>query len=104
MTQGKIERFHRSMKNEIRLQHYYLPGELEQEINRFIEYYNNERYHESLNNVTPADVYGGRYEEVITRREQLKRETMKHRRLHNLKPQHHEQHRLHNLTISRSIS
>jgi putative transposase len=66
MTQGKIERFHRSMKNEIRLQHYYLPGELEQEINRFIEYYNNERYHESLNNVTPADVYGGRYEEVIT--------------------------------------
>jgi hypothetical protein len=85
MTQGKIERFHRSMKNEIRLQHYYLPGELEQEINRFIEYYNNERYHESLN-------------------KQLKRETMKHRRLHNLKPQHHEQHRLHNLTISRSIS
>jgi transposase InsO family protein len=104
MTQGKIERFHRSMKNEIRLQHYYLPGELEQEINRFIGYYNNERYHESLNNVTPADVYGGRYEEVITRREQLKRETMKHRRLHNLKPQHYKQHRLHNLTISRSIS
>jgi transposase InsO family protein len=104
MTQGKIERFHRSMKNEIRLQHYYLPGELEQEINRFIEYYNNERYHESLNNVTPADVYGGRYEEVITRREQLKRETMKHRRLYNLKPQHYKQHQLHNLTISRSIS
>ncbi|MGB2960051.1 MAG: integrase core domain-containing protein, partial [Bacteroidota bacterium] len=103
MTQGKIERFHRSMKNEIRLQHYYLPEELEQEINRFIEYYNNERYHESLNNVTPADVYFGRYQEVITRREQLKRETMKHRRLHNLKPQDHK-HQLHNLTISRSIS
>ncbi|MGB6649029.1 MAG: integrase core domain-containing protein, partial [Bacteroidota bacterium] len=77
--------------------------ELEQEINRFIEYYNNERYHESLNNVTPADVYFGRYQEVITRREQLKQETMKHRRLHNLKPQGHK-HQLHNLTISRSIS
>ncbi|MGB5873688.1 MAG: integrase core domain-containing protein [Bacteroidota bacterium] len=100
----KIERFHRSMKNEIRLQHYYLPGELEQEINRFIEYYNNERYHESLNNVTPADVYCGRYKEVITRREQLKRETMKHRRQHNLKPQNHKQHRLHNLTISETLS
>src|ERR1039458_4102697 len=53
MTQGKIERYHRSMKNEINLQKYYLPWELEQEIARFIEYYNNERYHESLDNVTP---------------------------------------------------
>ena len=53
MTQGKIERYHRSMKNEINLQKYYLPWELEQEIARFIEYYNNERYHNSLDNVTP---------------------------------------------------
>jgi len=84
MTQGKIERFHRSMKNEVRLQNYYMPGELEIEITRFIDYYNNERYHESLDNVTPADVYFGRYREIITRREQLKRRTLKQRKHYNL--------------------
>ena len=84
MTQGKIERYHRSMKNEINLQKYYLPWELEQEIRRFVEYYNNERYHESLNNVTPADVYYGRHQEIISRRERLKRRTLKTRKLYNL--------------------
>jgi putative transposase len=84
MTQGKIERYHRSMKNEITLQKYYMPWELEQEINRFVQYYNNERYHESLNNVTPADVYFGRHQQIITRREQLKQQTLKARKRHNL--------------------
>lgn len=88
MTQGKIERFHRSMKNEVKLQHYYMPGELEAEIARFIEYYNNERYHESLDNVTPADVYYGRHKEIVTRRERLKRRTLKERKQYNL---HHNQ-------------
>jgi putative transposase len=84
MTQGKIERYHRSMKNEINLQKYYMPWELEQEIERFIDYYNNKRYHEALDNVTPADVYYGRYREIITRREQLKQQTLKARRRFNL--------------------
>ncbi len=51
MTQGKIERYHRSLKNLINLQHYYLPGELETEIERFVKYYNHQRYHESLNDL-----------------------------------------------------
>ena len=38
-TQGKIERYHRSIKNVVNLQHYYLPGELEREIERYVEYY-----------------------------------------------------------------
>jgi transposase InsO family protein len=84
MTQGKIERYHRSMKNEINLQKYYMPWELEQEIERFIDYYNNKRYHEALDNVAPADVYYGRYREIITRREQLKQQTLKARRRYNL--------------------
>jgi len=83
-TQGKIERYHRSMKNVINLNKYYFPWEVEQEIARFIEYYNNERYHESLNNVTPADVYFGRQREIITKREQIKRRTLKQRRHYNL--------------------
>lgn len=84
MTQGKIERYHRSMKNEINLQKYYMPWELEQEIEQFIDYYNNRRYHESLNNVAPADVYFGRHREIYSRREQLKRKTMIARKRYNL--------------------
>ena len=56
MTQGKIERWHRSMKNEVLLENYYLPGQLESALAHFVDYYNHERYHESLNNLTPADV------------------------------------------------
>jgi transposase InsO family protein len=56
-TQGKIERYHRTLKNVVTLRNYYLPWELEQEIGRFVEHYNHERVHESLDNVTPADVY-----------------------------------------------
>lgn len=84
MTQGKIERYHRSMKNEINLQKYYMPWELEQEIERFIDYYNNKRYHEALDNVTPADVYYGRHREIITRRERLKQQTLRARKRYNL--------------------
>jgi len=83
MTQGKIERYHRSIKNVIKLQNYYFPGELEEEIGRFVNYYNNERYHESLNNVTPADVYYGRSGRIENRREQLKKHTLYLRRMQN---------------------
>jgi putative transposase len=82
-TQGKIERYHRSMKNEVLLQHYYMPEELTREIARFVEYYNNKRYHESLNNMTPADVYSGRAKEIEMRRERIKRQTLQRRRKYN---------------------
>ena len=44
MTQSKIERWHRSMKNQVLLEHYYLPGDLERRISQFVDYYNHERY------------------------------------------------------------
>jgi transposase InsO family protein len=84
MTQGKIERYHRSMKNIVNLQNYFLPRELESQIASFVEYYHNQRYHESLDNLTPADVYFGRTKEVLTKREEIKQQTMQHRRLQNL--------------------
>jgi putative transposase len=84
-TQGKIERYHRSMKNVVKLENYYSPGELERAIARFVEHYNHRRYHESLSNVTPADVYCGRHREILSRRENIKRETLKLRRRENLK-------------------
>ena len=82
-TQGKIERYHRTMKNVVKLQNYYKPETLRQEIGKFVEYYNNERVHESLKNVTPADVYHGRHHEIQTARQLLKMQTLRRRRCYN---------------------
>jgi putative transposase len=79
-TQGKIERYHRTMKNVVKLEHYYFPWELEAALRDFVAYYNNERYHESLDNVTPADVYFGRQSAVLSERAKIKRLTMQQRR------------------------
>jgi len=80
-TQGKIERWHQTLKNRILLENYYLPGDLEQQIGEFIDYYNHERYHESLKNVTPADVYFGRAPAILKRREKIKQKTIAKRHL-----------------------
>lgn len=80
MTQGKIERYHRTLKNVVTLQNFYLPWELEREIARFVRIYNHERVHESLDNLTPADVYQGRGREILTARERLKEQTLRRRR------------------------
>ena len=80
MTQGKIERYHRSLKNIILLDNYYLPMELEARIGQWVEYYNNERYHESLGNITPRDKYFGREDEIFEARRKIKQETIQKRR------------------------
>ncbi len=80
MTQGKIERYHRSMKNVLLLDNYYSPDDLKAEIESFVEYYNNQRYHESLDNVTPADVYMGRAVRILKERDRIKERTMKQRK------------------------
>lgn len=84
MTQGKIERWHRSMKNVVKLQNYYSPSELEQAITEWVAYYNNQRYHEALENVTPAVVYFGRDKEVLKKRNKLKEQTLALRRQQHL--------------------
>jgi len=82
-TQGKIERYHRTMKNVVKLRNYYQSEVLEREIGRFVEHYNNERVHESLGNVTPADVYLGRHKQILDAREHVKRQTLRRRRCYN---------------------
>jgi transposase InsO family protein len=81
-TQGKIERWHQTLKNRILLEHYFLPGDLEKQIERFVDHYNHQRYHESLDNLTPADVYFGRENDILANRERIKRNTFAKRRLH----------------------
>ena len=80
-TQGKIERWHQTLKNRILLENYYLPGDLEAQIDKFVGHYNHQRYHESLKNLTPADVYFGRDQTILLQRERIKRKTIEHRRL-----------------------
>jgi len=80
-TQGKIESYHSSMKNVIKLENYYCPEELIYRLDEFVVYYNNNRYHESLQNVTPADVYFGRDKKILKNRTLTKQKTMKERRI-----------------------
>ncbi len=84
MTQGKIERYHRSMKNVVTLRNYEMPQQLEHEIAAFVEHYNHQRVHEALGNLTPADVYEGRGRDIQTARWRLKRQTLASRRRFNL--------------------
>jgi putative transposase len=82
---GKIERWHQTLKNTILLENYFLPGDLERQIEAFIEHYNHQRFHESLKNVTPADAYFGRAPAIIEKRERIKRQTIQNRRLQHRK-------------------
>ena len=84
-TQGKIERYHRTMKNVVKLENYFFPDELRAALESFVHYYNNERYHESLGNMTPADVYFGRAMHIKSNRHQIKMKTLIERRKINKK-------------------
>jgi len=57
-----------------------MPSELQGAIERFVNYYNHERYHEALSNVTRASVYYGRKEDILTRRKEAKRRTLRARK------------------------
>ena len=81
-TNGKVERYHRTVKGELSLLPYDMPSALHEAIRSFVENYNYQRYHESLKNVTPFDVYNGRYLEVLQRRE-AKDMTMQARKSYN---------------------
>ncbi len=80
------ERWHQTLKNRILLENYFLPGDLETQIEAFVEHYIHCRYHESLSNLTPADVYFGRGQTILLEREWIKRKTIQHRRLQHRKP------------------
>jgi putative transposase len=84
-TQGKIERYHRSMKNVVKLENYYSPEELKKSIGEFIHYYNHKRYHEAINNLIRADVYCGKSEKILKQRLQIKQRTLQLRKRQNLK-------------------
>jgi putative transposase len=84
-TQGKIERWHQTLKNRILLENYFFPADLKAQIEAFVDHYNHQRYHESINNLTPADVYFGRGQAILNKRERIKQKTIETRRLQHRK-------------------
>jgi len=82
-TNGKLERYHQSIKREVNQLPYELPGQLERAIADFVDYYNYRRYHKALGNVTPADVLYGRREKILKRRKEVQIQTINRRRDYN---------------------
>jgi len=82
-TNGKVERYQQSLKRVVNQLPYELPSQLEKAIADFVDYYNHRRYHRALGNVTPADVLYARKEEILKRREEVRLQTIKHRRDYN---------------------
>jgi transposase InsO family protein len=73
------------LKNRILLENYFFPDDLEATIEAFVDHYNHQRYHESINNLTPADVYFGRGQAILEQRERIKQMTIETRHLHHRK-------------------
>jgi len=83
-TNGKLERFHETLKARLNLLVFTSPEALRVAMAEFIEFYNRRRYHEGIGNVTPADVYYGRREEILKRRSEQKQEALERRFQYNL--------------------
>ena len=82
-TNGKLERYHQTIKREVNQIPYEFPGQLERAIADFVDYYNFRRYHKALDDVTPADVLHGRREQILQRRKEVQVQTVQHRREYN---------------------
>jgi len=80
-----VERYQQTLKGEIKQIPYEMPSELRQAIESFVNYYNHQRYHEALENVTPADVYFSRKDGILARRKEAKQRTLQARKEHNRK-------------------
>ena len=82
-TNGKLERYHQSIKRDVNQVPYELPSDLEAAIAAFVTYYNYSRYHMALSNVTPAEVLNGRREQILERRKEVQLRTIDRRRRYN---------------------
>ena len=82
-TNGKLERYHRTIELDVNQVPYDVPGNLEDSITDFVNYYNNRRYQKALGNVTPSDVLDGRREQILQKRKEVQTQTFQRRQLYN---------------------
>ena len=82
-TNGKLERYHQTIKQVVKQVPYEVPSDLGAAIAAFVSYYNYRRYHKALSNVTPADVLNARREQILQRRKEVQIQTIESRRRYN---------------------
>ena len=82
-TNGKLERYHQTIKRDVKQVPYEMPSDLEAAIDAFVAYYNYRRYHKALSNVTPSDMLKGRREQILQRRKEVHVATIERRRRYN---------------------
>ena len=82
-TNGKLERYHQTIKRDVNQVPYEVPSDLEAAIATFVSYYNYRRYHMALGNVTPDDVLTGRRKQILQRRKEVQAQTIDRRRIYN---------------------
>lgn len=82
-TNGKLERYHQSIKQEVNQLPYEMPADLAQAIAEFVDYYNYHRYHKALGNITPNDVLQGTRDSILAKRKEVQTQTLRRRQLHN---------------------
>ena len=82
-TNGKLERYHQTLKRDVNQVPYDLPDDLEAAIAAFVSYCNYQRYHKALGNLTPSDVLKGRRQEILRRGKDVKAQTIERRRRYN---------------------
>jgi len=82
-TNGKLERYHQTLKRDVNQLPYDVPRELEVAIGKFVDFYNYRRYHKALKDITPADMLAGRQNEILGKRGEVKDRTITRRKLSN---------------------
>ena len=82
-SNGKLERYHQSIEQDVNQVPYEVPGDLEVATLGYVDYYNHRSYDKALSNVTPDDVLRGRREGILIKRREVKAQTLASRKRYN---------------------
>ena len=82
-TNGKLERYHQTLKRSVNQVPYDMPKDLQVAIGKFVEFYNFRRYHKALKDITPSDMLAGKRDQILAQREEAKDRSLQRRKEHN---------------------
>lgn len=82
-TNGKLERYHQTLKRSVNQILYDVPNDLQCAIEKFVDFYNYRRYHKALKDITPSDMLAGRRDKILKRRREAKDRSLQRRKEHN---------------------